>query len=90
MTSGWLLLGLVTLICIGVFLSGLRFSRVTANPLAGKRIGRFPVQGSQRPASDLRRLGRLFMIAAPVFWLVFAALVFGLLGPVDGIQTIKL
>ena len=88
MSSGWILFGVATFICLGVFLNGVRFARMTSNPFAGKRIGPFPVEGSEMSVSSIRLIGRLQMIAAPTFWLIFSALAFGLLGPVEGIQTI--
>ena len=89
MTNGWLFLGIVTLICVGVFLNGVRFARKTENPWADKRLFGMPVSGSELPIEKVRRMGLLFMIAAPLFLLLFASLCFGLLGPVEGIETIK-
>lgn len=86
--SGALFLGIAALICAGLFLNGLRFARADRNPLAGKTLFGLPVQGSTRSVEQIRRTGRLFMIAAPLFFLVFAALCFGLLGPVQGITPI--
>lgn len=88
--SGWIFLGIVTLICAGVFLNGVRFSRMTENPWTGKSLFGMPVSGSQLPIEKVRRMGLLFMIAAPLFLLLFAIACFGLLGPVQGIETIKL
>jgi hypothetical protein len=88
--SGALFLGVAALICAGAFFNGLRFARAQRNPLAGKTLLGLPVQGSTRPVEDIRRMGLLLMIAAPLALLVFAALCFGLLGPVDGIRTITI
>jgi hypothetical protein len=69
-------LGATTLICLGVFLTGLRFSRMTSSPFSG-------ADGSELVAPpQIRSIGRLFMIAAPAFWLVAAAFV--LSGALDG------
>jgi len=88
--NGWAFLGIMTLICIGVFLNGLRFARITENPWAGRRLFGLPIRGSEMPIEQVRRMGRLHMIVAPLFWLLTAALCFGLLGPVQGIETITL
>lgn len=86
--SGALLLGIATLICIGVFLNGLRFARVTENPLAGRRLLGMPVQGSNMPVEKMRQMGRVFMAASPLFWLFFAVICFGLV-PAQNIQPIQ-
>ena len=88
--SGWLFLGVTALICAACFLNGVRFARMSENPLAGKRLLGMPVGGSEMPIEKVRRMGMLFMIAAPIFFLFVAALCFGLFGPVDGIQIIDL
>ncbi len=44
-------------------------------------------RGSENP--QVRRMGRIHMIFVPPFWLLATALSFGLLGPVQGIETIK-
>lgn len=88
--SGWLFLGIATVMCLGVFLNGMRFAYVTANPWAGKRLFGMPVEGSEMSVAQVRRLGRLQMLLAPAIWLLFVAFCFGLLGPVDGIETIDL
>jgi hypothetical protein len=82
MTSGWML-GLGTLICAGMFANGLRFARMRES------FGQALAEGGRRQLS--RRLaGRMLMVAAPLFWLLWAAMCFGLLGPVRNIQTIQL
>lgn len=87
--SGWIFLGIAALICLGSFLNGLRFARATENPLAGKSLFGLPVRGSDTPVEKLRFMGLIFMITAPLFLLLVAALCFGLFGPVDGIETIS-
>jgi len=89
-TDGRIMLALVAVICIGVFLNGLRFSRMDRNPWAGKSVLGAQVRGSEMSVDKVNRIGRLQMLAAPVFFLLFAALCFGLFGPLDGIQTISL
>jgi len=79
MTSGWTMLGLGTLICVGGFANGLRFARL-GQPLP-----------ANDPAEIKRRMfGMIFMVSAPLFWLLFAAICFGLFGPLRNIQTIQL
>jgi hypothetical protein len=63
---------------------------MTENPMAGKRLFGLPVQGSELPAAQVRRIGRLLMIAAPFLWLLNAAFCFGLFGPIEGIGKIAL
>lgn len=86
--NGALFLGIAALICVALFFNGLRFARATSNPLAGKTLFGLPVQGSTRSAGQIRRTGKLFMIAAPAFLILVTALCFGLLGPVQGITPI--
>ena len=90
MTDGRIFLGITSLISVGVFLNGLRFARMTSNPWAGKKLLGLPVEGSELPIEQVNRIGKLQMIAAPLFLLFFGALSFGLLGPVAGIATIEL
>jgi hypothetical protein len=87
--SGWLFLAIATVICAGVFLNGVRFARMEANPWAGRRLFGLPVAGSRYSAERVRFTGKLNMILAPVIWLFIAAMCFGLLGPINGIHLIK-
>ncbi|HEY0027012.1 MAG TPA: hypothetical protein VGC35_04010 [Allosphingosinicella sp.] len=93
MSSGLLFLGASSLICVGGFLAGLRFARMPEERvLAGgvqMELPAFLVRGRSR-VEQVHLFGRTLMIAAPLLLLFFAALSFGLLGPVDGIETIKL
>ena len=79
MIGGWPFLAIVTLICLGVFANGVRFSRGAEH---------FATRLRQPPA-NIRRIGRVFMIAAPLFWLLVLALCLGLFGPVPNIQPIQ-
>ena len=88
--NGWIFLGITAAICVAAFLNGLRFSRMTKNPWTGKSMLGMPVEGGQMPLERLRMFGRLQMLAAPLFLILAGALCFGLLGPVEGIETIKL
>lgn len=88
MTDGRFFLGMVTLVCIGVFLNGLRFLRMATQPRAERRIMGLPAQSAHLPDVRLRSIGRLQMVAAPLAWLFFVALCFGLLGPIKGISPI--
>jgi hypothetical protein len=89
MTDGRIFLAISALICLGVFANGWRFARMTKNPFAGRKLGGLPIQGSELSIHQLRRIGKLQMLAAVIMLPLFAALSFGLLGPVDGIQTIN-
>ena len=88
MTDGRVFLGIATLICIGNFANGVRFSRMTENPWAQKRLFGLRIEGWDMPVAKLRRMGLLFMVTAPIFWLFVVAMCFGLFGPVEGIRTI--
>lgn len=79
MMSGWLFLAITTLICLGVFANGVRFSRGAE---------RFATRLRQ-PAASVRRIGRIQMAAAPLFWLIVLAICLGLFGPVTNIQPIQ-
>jgi hypothetical protein len=80
--SGWifLLAGLV----VGAvdFIVGFRFSR-----MSGDQLARLP-DGSVQSPEAIQRVGRLVMFAAPLFFLVFAAIACGLI-PMDGIEPIR-
>ena len=89
MTDGRIFLAIAGLVCLGVFLNGLRFARQTSNPWAGKKLFGTDVGGSELSVAQVRRIGLVQMIGAPIFFLFFAALCFGLLGPVDGITPIQ-
>ena len=89
MTDGRLFLAIAGLICLGVFLNGIRFARMTRNPWAGKKLFGMDVEGADLPVSRVRLFGFVQVIAAPLFVLFFAALCFGLLGPVEGINPIR-
>lgn len=91
--SGALFLGIAALMSLGVFLNGRRFSRLTEEKLLDGRTQIEMLPGMARGRTRLeqaRLVGRVQMIAAPLFLLLVAALCFGLLGPVDGIETIEL
>lgn len=90
MTDGWLFLAISTAICVGVFLNGLRFSRMTQNPWSAKTIAGLPVSGSEIPIARIRMIGVIQMIFASLFLFFMIALCFGLFGPVQGITIIQL
>jgi hypothetical protein len=79
--SGWTWLGLVTLICGGAFANGVRFAR------ADDRLATRAAPSMDAPR--VRGFGLLFMIAAPIMWLFFAAMLFGLFGPIPGLPLIR-
>ena len=89
MIDGRLFLALAALICLGAFLNGVRFARLTRNPAAGQTLLGMPLRGADMPVERLRLFGAVQMIAAPLALSFFAALSFGLLGPVEGIQAIQ-
>jgi hypothetical protein len=76
-------LPVAALICVGVFLNGLRFARMTPNPWAGKSLLGQPIEGHDMPVERVRLIGKLQMIAAPVMLLFFVLLTTGVLGPVE-------
>jgi hypothetical protein len=78
--SGWLFLAICTLICIGAFLNGLRFARIVFS---------MPVEGAQLSVASINRFGHVQMVMSPLFLSIVIALVFGLFGPVDGVQVIQ-
>jgi hypothetical protein len=82
MTNGWTLWAIGTLICIGLFANGVRFARYPASNVE--------LMPGRRTAPSPRVIGRIFLAAAPLFWLLWTAVCFGLLGPVQNIQTIQL
>jgi hypothetical protein len=90
MIDGRLFLGLVAAIAVAAFLNGLRFARMAQNPWAGKTFFGKPVGGSSLSVEKVRRLGLIQMIAAPIVLLLFVAMCFGLFGPMQGIQVIRL
>ena len=90
MTDGWVFLAISTAVCVGAFLNGLRFSQMDSNPWTWKSLFGLPVSGGELPVAKVRRIG-LIQMAGSVFALaLITAVCFGLLGPVDGLQTIEL
>lgn len=81
--SGWFFLGFGAFICALDFLFGLRFSRMT-----DAQIARIPGNNTRSPDA-FRRIGRILMIASPLFLILFAAFAFGLFGPVNGVEPIS-
>lgn len=79
-------------ICLAAFLNGIRFARMSDEKSRGRwvhiEMPSFLAKG-RSVAEQFQLLGRIMMIAAPLFFLFLAALCFGLLGPVDGITPIK-
>ena len=87
--DGRILLVSSSLICLAAFFIGRRFSRM--DDKAAQRVTVEMSFGSTGDhARDVRRVGWLMMVASPVLFLFFVALCFGVLGPVDGINTINL
>jgi hypothetical protein len=92
--NGWAFLGVNALLCACVFLNGLRFARMSDEEALNPRILlEMPNRwgGRERTKGEAARLfGRMSMIAAPLYLIFVAVLCFGLLGPVNGIETIDL
>ena len=78
------------LISIGVFLNGLRFARMDKNPWADRTFFGMQIQGSDMPIKQVRMMGQIQMIFAPLFLVIWTLGHFGVFGPVDGIETIEL
>ncbi len=66
-------------IAIGVFLVGLRFSKMQ----------KLPEKNYQGPDTieGLHRLAKILMIAAPAFMIFWNLMMFGYLGPINGVET---
>jgi hypothetical protein len=79
--SGWILLLAGLVIGVGDFAIGYGWSRK-----GGEGLDRLPDGSAQSPEA-MRRLGRMVMLLAPIFFLVFAALAFGWI-PAGGIVPI--
>ena len=79
--SGWIFLVAGLVIGASDFAIGYRFSGMT-----GEQMERLP-DGSVQSPEGIQRVGRILMLFAPIFFLVFAALAFGLI-PVGGIEPV--
>ena len=90
LTNGWVFLGITACISAGVFLNGLRFARMTQNPFVGRKLFGQSIEGAELSVKQLNRIGKMQMAGAPIFLLFIGAMSFGLFGPVEGIETIKL
>ncbi len=92
MNDGRIFLGVTALICLGAFLIGLRFSRMSEETILSGRLQMelpsFLMRG-RTLVEQVHLFGRIMMIVAPVFLLFFSALSFGFFGPVEGIKTIR-
>jgi hypothetical protein len=75
-TFTWFFPLAATLIAIGLFFNGRRFARVEENPLSGRTLLGLPVRGSELSVVQMRRLGRIQMYAAPMFWVFFMIISF--------------
>jgi hypothetical protein len=83
MTGGWEMFAFGTVICLGTFVHGIRMVR-----RPDQAVDRMP--GGMGRGPSLRGIGRIFIVAAPLFWLLWTAILFGFFGPVPNIQTIQL
>jgi hypothetical protein len=82
--SGVLFLAVVTIVCLGDFLLGLWFVRMGA-----LRPEELPRSVRSSSPAQLRRIGRVFLIAAPLLWLFAASAAFGLFGEAGNIIPIQ-
>ena len=89
MMSGWLFLGFTTFVCAGLFLNGFLLVRRGMNPWRERRVFGMTIKGADLSSDQIRWMGRLFMVGAPIFWLIAAAISFGLFGPVEGLDPIQ-
>ena len=87
--SGEYFLLFATVIVVAQISMGLHLIRTKRNPWAGRRLLGMAVRGSDLGSPQIRRMGFFFLIFALLFWLLIAAMTFGLLGPVDGIEPIR-
>ena len=78
------------LISLGLFLNGVRFARMEKVPF--KTISWFgrTVDDPAEIRAKTNLIGRLFMIVAPLFALLWTLMAFGALGPVNGMPPINL
>jgi hypothetical protein len=81
--SGWIFLGFGLLIGAGDFLVGRYMAGMGADGPA------LHADGAQLSTASVNRAGRLVMLLAPILFLVFAALAFGLI-PIEAIEPIAL
>jgi hypothetical protein len=81
--SGWIFLVAGLVIGAGDFVIGYRFTGMT-----GEQLERLS-DGSVQSPEGIQRVGRIVMLLAPIFFLVFAALAFGWI-PTAGIEPIRL
>lgn len=81
--SGWIFLGIGAFVMLADFAVGLYLIR------RGEGSPRLYADGQALQAEAARRAGRLILIAAPLFFLVFALLAFGLI-PLAAIEPVSL
>ncbi len=79
MSESMIMLIVGNAIAIGVFLVGLRFSKMQELPEKNYQ-GPDTIEG-------LHRLSKILMIAAPAFMIFWNLMMFGFLGSVEGIET---
>jgi len=87
--SGALLLTVITGVLVMDYIIAAWF--IARANRAASEIGAAPrldSEGQVNNPETLRKTARLLMLTAPIFWLVVAALSFGII-PVDGIVPIK-
>jgi hypothetical protein len=76
-------------ISVGVFLNGVRFARMDKVPFKTINwFGRTVADPSEIKAKT-NFIGRMFMIVAPLFAILWTLLAFGVLGPVDGMPALN-
>lgn len=85
--SGAVLLGVISLVSATDIVIALYFKRLADR--AESDVGAPRPVGQIDPVKA-RRFANLMLITAPLMWLFFVALTFGLFGPVGSITPIKL
>ena len=72
-----------TVIVITQFFMGLRFARSTQVKGKVEWFGRV-INDPAEALKKQQKIGRIFMIIAPIFFVFWTLLLFGVLGPVEG------
>lgn len=74
--------------CIAMFFIGFWFSRST-RPINGMMWFGRVVDDPAEALEKKQLMGRIFMVAAPIFFVFWSLLLFGVMGPVEGLEPIK-
>jgi hypothetical protein len=90
MADGKIMWVIGALICVGVFLNGLRFSRMKKSSFKSVSWFSKAIDDPGEMLKKINLIGKIQMIFAPLFLIFWTLILFEVLGPVEGIQTIKL